>query len=139
MSYITLPVPEEHVPAVYELLASLSRGTTPPTPSSREETNPDNDEWDDGKLRYLVSRVMEDTRTVLRTLARMPNTEIDYPNLEREAGLNNLGSALQSLGIRCKQMGLGWPFDAQHRDGKVVYSMDEQTAERILSILDGDA
>jgi hypothetical protein len=133
MSYISLPVPEEHLPAVYDLLASLTRGEPRPTGGQISFTPDDGDDM----LARLVHAVADETRTVLAALARTPDTWLTFAQLGEAAHLKNAGGAMMSLSHHCDRLNMPWPIEKRRVKSKYVYLMTADTSARIQRIMEG--
>jgi len=141
MTYVQVPVPEEHVPAVLEFVLSRVRASTPAEapPDARINSSAD-DDADDG-LHRLVTAVSDEARVLLGAVARVPDTRMNMEKLTEVSGVANVGAALQSLKIQRTRLDVASPIE-KRRDGKqggrYVYWMSAPIAAHILRITEGD-
>ena len=141
MTYVQVPVPEEHVPAVLEFVLSRVRSTTsaetPPDSRSKPTTNDDVDD----RLSELVSAVNDDARVLLEAVAQVPDARMNMEKLTEVSGVGNVGAALQSLKIQRTRLDVASPIEKRRNSqekGRYVYWMSAPTAARILRIMEGD-
>jgi hypothetical protein len=140
VTYVQVPVPEEHVPAVLEFVLSRVRTTTPVEATAEAPNNQSDDHEGDAELVSLVTAVSEAARTLLQRVARKPETWMSFETLTQVARVPNPGAALQSLQIQCSKLGIDSPI-SKRRDpwhGRKSYWMSAPTAARILRIIEGD-
>jgi hypothetical protein len=141
MTYVQVPVPEEHVPAVLEFVLSRVRATTPveALPDARINASAD-DDADDG-LPRLVTAVNDEARVLLEAVARVPDTRMNMDKLKEVSGVRNVGAALQSLKIQRTRLKVASPIEKRRdskEDGRYVYWMSAPTAAHIVRIMEGD-
>ena len=105
MTYVQVPVPEEHVPAALEFVLSRVRATTPVEPQPDASITPSAVDDADDQLPALVAAVSGEARVLLETVARMPDTRMNYEKLAEVSGVRNVGAALQSLKIQRTRLG----------------------------------
>jgi hypothetical protein len=140
MDYPAVPVPAEHLPAVYELLASLTNSA----PDIDDGWYGDNEEEDDaygspsvdGRLQAYWQAVTDPAQTLLVAVAATPDKWMSYEDLEAASGLPNAGAALQSLSIQARKLGMPQPLTKKrnYEKKKLVYSMPAATAHQIIAL-----
>ena len=141
MTYVQVPVPEEHVPAVLAFVLSRVRATSPIEAPPDGRINPSADEDAADGLLGLVGAVNDEARVLLEAVARVPDTRMNMEKLKEISGVENVGAALQSLKIQRTRLNLASPIE-KRRDsrakGRNVYWMSAPTAAHILRIIGGD-
>jgi hypothetical protein len=139
-TYLQVPVREDHLPAVYELLSALSSSTTSPPSAGSEEQTGLNEK--DESLDRLMMAVTPTAREVLEGLAEQPATvELNIGQLRDATGVDHIGKGLQSISIQSNKLGITNPV-VKRRDsasGKHLYSMRGSTAARIKGITQSSA
>lgn len=141
MTYVQVPVPEEHVPAVLEFVLSRVRATTPVEAPPDGRISPSVDDDADDGLPGLVTAVSDEARLLLEAIARIPDTRMNYDKLGEVSGVRNVGAALQSLQIHRRRLHVASPIEKRKEtkeDGRYVYWMSAPTAAHILRIMEGD-
>jgi hypothetical protein len=133
--YVTVQVPEDRLPAVYEVL--LDR------PSRRFVEPAIDDDTADAPAPIsdvasadasLWNRVMPETRQVLTVLTRHPDEELDLEQLSAQSKVNNVGAALQSLRIQRRKLGIASPVVKRRTREGNRYSMSAETAARFARL-----
>jgi hypothetical protein len=134
--YVTVQVPEDRLPAVYEVLldrpsrrfvepAAIDDDTADAPAPISDVASADASLW---------NRVMPETRQVLTVLTRHPDEELDLEQLSAQSKVNNVGAALQSLRIQRRKLGIASPvMKRRTRDGN-RYSMSAETAARFARL-----
>jgi hypothetical protein len=134
--YVTVQVPEDRLPAVYEVLldrpsrrlvepAAIDEDTADAPAPTSDVASADASLW---------NRVMPETREVLTVLTRHPDEELDLEQLSAQSKVNNVGAALQSLRIQRRKLGIASPVVKRRtRDGN-RYSMSAETAARFARL-----
>jgi hypothetical protein len=139
MTYVQIPVPEEHVPAVLEFVLARVRASAP-VEAPPDPVNASSDDDDDG-LPGLVTAVSDEARVLLKAVARVPETRMNYEKLGEVSGVRNVGAALQSLKIQRTRLNVASPIEKRRdskEDGRNIYWMSAPTSARILRIMEGD-
>jgi len=143
--YVYVPVREDRVPAVLELLATpAARAATdqaamPVEGKLQQEGSSPSNQGIERLETTALSDVSEEGRTVLRFLARRsPDERIGYKELEAESGVPNLGAALQSVSIRSTQHGVPPLIEKRRGKGGFTYSMDARTAAIVREFFGGE-
>jgi hypothetical protein len=135
--YVMVQVPEDRLPAVYEVLLDRPSGrfvepaaidddtADAPTPASDVATADASQLW---------NRVMPETREVLTVLTRHADEELTLDQLSAQSGVANVGAALQSLRIQHRRLRIDSPVVKRRtRDGN-RYSMSAATAARFARL-----
>jgi hypothetical protein len=131
--YVNVPVPEEHVPAVYELLVRLQRGDVPETPPA-QQPGPAPE-----PSRELVVRAYRESldahRALLCALADRPGEWVWSSELIDALGLKgrkSLAGTLGSFGRRAKHRYDGlqlWDHEWDRARGEARHRMSPEVAE----------
>src|SRR5262245_13326889 len=133
---LTIALPEEHVPDLYEFLASLTRSTAT-RPGVASEPEPQPGPVLDDRLPRLLRNVVPGTRDMLVALAKRAEEELRYEDLTEATG-QDIGGPLKSLQIQSRRLGMDEPVhkrvvNVDFGDGhpprkRKVYWMDSGTA-----------
>jgi hypothetical protein len=134
--YVTVQVPEDRLPAVYEVLldrpsrrfvepAAIDDDTADAPAPISDVASADASLW---------NRVMPETRQVLTVLTRHPDEELDLEQLSAQSKVNNVGAALQSLRIQRRKLGIASPVVKRRTREGNRYSMSAETAARFARL-----
>lgn len=134
--YITVQVPEERLPEVYELLLDRAsrRPPAPPVGSEDDATDASAADADSADAFQLWNNVMPETRPVLAVLIRRPGEELTLDQLSRESGVNNVGAAMQSLRIQHRKLRIDSPVMKRRTRQGIRYSMTAETAAQFAHL-----
>lgn len=136
--YVMVQVPEDRLPAVYEVLLDRPSGRFV-EPAAIDDDTADaparpSDVASADASQQLWNRVMPETRKVLTVLTRHANEELTLDQLSAQSGVANVGAALQSLRIQHRRLRIDSPVVKRRtRDGN-RYSMSAATAARFARL-----
>lgn len=141
-----IAVPNEHVPAVYRLLADLSSVATSPS----SEGDPSILRWSDAQLQRLMRREVLTTEIVceiMDILASDPDTPYSPSDLAEKTG--RTASQMSTLGTHISRHlaahydTTNWPFESgEGKDftprlpGSIYYLLNAQQAEQWRNLRD---
>jgi hypothetical protein len=142
--YLNVPVHEDDLPAVFELLLERwrRRAAAPPAsalPSLAHAADETSTAEELSGWRAQAYKNMTDVgRTVARTLAESTTPWITADDLQEASGVPNVGAALQSIRIQSRRYGgPAASLVEKKRDSQTsrfLYSMSDQTAALIKQL-----
>jgi len=142
MTYVAVPVPEQDLMAVYELLLARSgrRSDAPaPAPAVAANDRPKNDEVLEQSTARIYRRVTDEGRAALKAASKKSPGEVNYDEFQADAGVPNIGAALQSIAIQSAGEPAAPLVEKRRVKNRYRYSMTPQVAAIIRELADEGA
>jgi hypothetical protein len=135
MPYVAVPVPEQDLMAVYELLLARSgRRTDAPPPAVAANDRPKNDEVLEQSTARIYRRVTDEGRAALNAAAEKSPGELNFDEFEAAARVPNMGAALQSIAIQSEGEPAAPLVEKRRVKNRYRYSMTPQVAAIIREL-----
>jgi hypothetical protein len=136
--YVTVQVPEEDLPAVYEvLLARYERPSDVAATALKEAAADSTTRVRDQLISDLWAEINDDGRAVLVAVAKRPGDRLTWREITEDSGVAKVGAASMSISIRERQRQVPMFLLKKRRDATrraTVYWMDPDIAAVILRL-----